>query len=826
MGAFCQSVSGHVLDEENNPVPFANIKIKDNDWGTTADGNGYYFIDLEQGEYDMIVYAPGYVKQEVKIVLVKGDIEKNVWLKIGRVLEEVTVKAKRRDPAYEIIYNASQNRKRYQQQFNSSRCDVYIKAVEDVKKKEKKRKEKTRKKDEELEGRIKNSEEDDQGNDSKNDFLEEEKKKIREISQSKNMAEISLIRNYQYPNQIKEIRKGVSIRGDKFGLYFLSTFEDDYNFYKNLVDAPKLSETPLISPLNSIAILNYKFKLVETTVWNEKLLFKIKVTPRRRGNATWEGFIYIVDGLFAIKEVDFYIEKGNLLIFDYFKINQKYDLIQDSIWVISSQEFNYKSKTNKENFKATTIVEYNNYEINPIFPKKYFKNEVAVVEGDAYEKDTSYWSNRRPEPLTKEEQEYVRVKDSIEAYYQSDEYLDSVDQVFNELTWEKVLLLGFGHRNRMKKNQWQVPSLIGLFNWGGIGGVRVRPMFYYFKKLENEKWFDGWGRASYGTINKDLNYSYYVEHLYNPMKRGYLSLAFGKDYRLFNPYGSYVTVLSSDNYYQRNFISIKHDFEIVNGLYLYTKLSYDNRVNMPGDYDFGWVFNFTQPISVPLDVEPFQAYQSAITRIILSYVPNQKYIREPKRKVVLGSKWPKFGVVWKKGWKNLFGSDINFDYLSFSISQSFKLSTLGTSNYNFSIGKFLNTKELEYIDNKFYRVSEPFLFSNPMRSFQMLDTNLTTTGLNMEMHYIHHFNGAILNNLPLIKKLRIKSVAGAGAMFVENENYAHAEMFFGLERVFKVSRYRFRIGTYYSIPFRSYDPIEGLKFSIEFYDNANGKWRF
>ena len=56
-----------------------------------------------------------------------------------------------------------------------------------------------------------------------------------------------------------------------------------------------LNDQPLISPLHITSVLTYKFNLIETTFYNEQMLYKIKVTPRKKGNAAWSGYIWILD---------------------------------------------------------------------------------------------------------------------------------------------------------------------------------------------------------------------------------------------------------------------------------------------------------------------------------------------------------------------------------------------------------------------------------------------------------------------------------------------------------------------------------------------------
>jgi hypothetical protein len=211
----------------------------------------------------------------------------------------------------------------------------------------------------------------------------------------------------------------------------------------------------------------------------------------------------------------------------------------------------------------------------------------------------------------------------------------------------------------------------------------------------------------------------------------------------------------------------------------------------------------------------------------LSYIPFQKYMREPHRKVVLGSKWPEFYVYYEKGIPKLLGSEINHDYIRFGIRQSFKISTFGTSSYHTTTGKFLNSKDLREVDFKYHRRSDQLWFSNPLYSFQDLDTSLPTLDWYYEAHFIHHFNGALINKIPFMKKTRITSVAGAGYLWVPEHNWQHYEFFVGLERIFKITKRRIRLGLYVTFSDGNQtDYRNSFKISFSVLDRRDMKFNF
>ncbi len=52
-----QSLSGYVMDQDNNPVPFANVYFQGTTEGTTTDAKGYYYIQLESSGFYRVTYT-------------------------------------------------------------------------------------------------------------------------------------------------------------------------------------------------------------------------------------------------------------------------------------------------------------------------------------------------------------------------------------------------------------------------------------------------------------------------------------------------------------------------------------------------------------------------------------------------------------------------------------------------------------------------------------------------------------------------------------------------------------------------------------------------
>jgi hypothetical protein len=327
-----------------------------------------------------------------------------------------------------------------------------------------------------------------------------------------------------------------------------------------------------------------------------------------------------------------------------------------------------------------------------------------------------------------------------------------------------------------------------------------------------------------GLKNSDWNGSLNFWTRYDPFRLGDFSVRVGRNFQSINSFDAYLSQLRISNFILHEHIDFFHRIELFNGFYLGAELGYHNRHSVD-DFDRTSILNRVIKEDAPIE---FQNYQALITTLRFAYTPWQRYMREPNQKVVLGSRFPTFSVAHRRGWNGLAGSDIDFDYLEFAVDQNLALGTLGNSRYNITAGKFVNSRDLRYVDLKRFRRSDPFLYSDPLHSFQLLDSALSATDLFLEAHYIHHFNGAMINNIPLIKKTRIRTVAGAGTMWLAENGYRYSEVFGGVERIFKLgARRRLRLGLYGVVSQTNrFAPQTGYKISFDIIDTWKRDWSY
>lgn len=813
-----QSIHGYVLDENNVPIPFAKVYVKNyTNYGAVTNFEGYYSFSIDQGQYEVMYSSLGYEPQTHNVIVKSlTPTRQDVYL-VEQIneLEEVEISKKRRNVGYEIIQNVMAHKDSLAYPFQSYSCEMYIKGRQTSEKK------------------TKNNSEDEEGNTDPSDVFEEEAQKQQdEIKGQSNLSffESTITAHYAPPYGLKELKNAYTQVGNTGSLYLKKapvTPDAEFNFYEGLMVKENLHETPIVSPLHAGGILSYKYRLREIITEGEDTIYRVNISPRNIGTSSLEGDLYVKQHDWVITKVDLEMHKGNLKVYDYFRIVQEYTYY-DSVWLVSHQHFYYETKYGKETIKGETEVSYSNYQLNPVFPKKFFNNEVGITTQQAYERDSSYWDTLRPIPLTKEEQRQKFKQDSLTALFSKQEYIDSIDAVFNKVTFLKVAVFGVEHRNRKKKTQWWVSSVVDLIEPFNIAGPRIGPDAGYFKKFENQQWVDFTANITMGVLNKDLRGYARTYHRYNPKRFGTYQFYYSHNIDQIIGYAPILDYIDPSNYYMRDKILGNHLIEIVNGLFLGTTASLERRSSI-GNLEFYNLWGDYLQTAPPIDFEPYNAFR---TNIYLNYTPFQKFVTEPNKKIILGSKWPTFSLSYEKGWDVILGSTVNFDYIAVSASQDFSIGTLGRSKYQLKAGSFINQDSLYYIDRKFFRQSDVglygWLMSNPLHSFQNLQSAYETRNWYFEGHYIHHFNGAIVNKIPFMKKTGIKAVGGAGILFLpEYDNLLYEEAYFGLERIFKLFRQRIRVGGFMVLSESNYQPANiQFKLSFDIMDERDLKFNF
>ncbi|MFT5884660.1 MAG: hypothetical protein ACI9IP_001117 [Arcticibacterium sp.] len=783
---------GYVYSNDNFPLPGANIRDFDSKIGTQTNAKGQYELNLEQGLHRISVSYIGYDSETFEQVI-SGDNVKNIFLTPDTaMLAEVVVSNKKKDFSYEIIKNIIDHKEAVLNQYQNYACQTYIKSLEEPE-------------------NIKPPKKEEKYDPFKNDSIPKT-----------NYFEADISRYVSIPNKTKEERTAVKKIGDLQTLFFTSTTDGEFNLYENVQHVKQLSENAFVSPISPLGFASYRYKLLDSYYDGGTLVYKIAVKPKQTGNALYEGEIEVWDKEWVLKSVDLKLSKRALIVYDEFSFKQAYEKMEEN-WVITEESFTWKVTEEGQIKTGTTTVSQSNFVFDSTYSKNFFGPELAKTTALAYKRDSTFWDNIRPKPLSIEERNIIRKEEAYQLKINSKDYLDSIDAVYNKITFMKVAWEGVGHINRKKKTNWEFGSIPSFINLVAIGGWRAQYNVNYYKKFENRKQLRVFPYLNYGFLNKDLRGQIGVDYLYNPVKQSSIFLSAGQGFDVINGNATILDIVRRDNFYINTGINAKHRTEIFNGFYLNTEVLFNKREDL-GDFKFSRLgdelFDNNSPSTFP---------NSSIlkTNFRLDYTPKQLYISEPNEKIVMGSKYPTFSFRLSKAFQLDNNLKKAFTNIEFNVEQYFNVGILGTSEYRIGIGRFLDTMKVATMDYQYQRGGDPIWFSPSMYTYQYIPETFSTFKWFFESHYEHQFNGFLTSKIPLLNKTDIKTVAGAGLLYVPDQNYQYSELYAGVNRVFKLGKSRFRIGAYYvAAQSNKFGLKSGFKFSFEPYNRNKNTWSF
>ena len=824
--AYGTRVTGTVRDDKGSPLGYASLTIKGTTRGVTASADGRYSIELSPGEYTLVCQYVGYGREEKKISVGQTDQVVDFQLSQQQLsMAAVVVRPGGEDPAYAIIRHAIKKRKDYENPLDSFTCEAYIKTMA-----------RTRSLPNRLFGqKIETDDKKELGVDSTGRgivFLSESLTKIY----------------YKRPGKLKlEVLSGRESGGNGFG-FTIPTF---INFYSNNVNAMDDQVNPrgFVSPIADGALNYYRYKFLGSFFVDGQEVNEIEVIPRRKFEPVFSGKIDIMEGSWRIYSLDLRLVKEQQLeILDTLEIKQIHSPVAvtgngkngkpgGEVWLVKNQVVDFSLKLLGIDLVGNFLNVYNNYDIAPVFKRRFFNNVLMHYDTAGNKKPKAYWDSLRPVPLEPDEIVNYRTRDSIFEYKRDSlgthKNRDSLLKKQGHVTLLQVFFTGFDRSDFRQPRPWHyaIDPLLGSFNYNTVEGIDAE-----WKGTVRRELPAGVGELSF---TPHIRYGFHNTRL-NPWAELSLTrrnfsrkpgtrprqgdadgpageedesstqmrwtLAGGKQVSQYNPdnpisqgLNSFYTLLDKHNYmkiYEKYFVSLRAAKRFDNGMRLNVQGSYEDRYPIGNTTSWSLIKfdnrSFTPNYPVEIPFSNFRRHQAVLTTVDFQYQPGQKFVEFPNNKVSLGSKYPTFGLEYTKGWSGVLGSDVNFDKWKFSVWDNMNFKLLGDLHYRLAIGGFLNNQTVFSPDYQHFNGDQTIIASDYLNSFQLAPyyalstiTNFYATG-----HLEHHFNGLLTNKIPLFRRLGWNLVGGVNTYYVRyNDHYEEA--FGGLENIFKFFRVDF-----------------------------------
>jgi Family of unknown function (DUF5686)/CarboxypepD_reg-like domain len=771
-------IRGTVSDQKGNPIPFATVSEENIYNSTISNEQGKYELSLKtKGKHTIVFQYLGFKTQKKELQIDVFPQVLNITMEEESFdLNEVVINTKN-NPANAIIKKAIASKKENTEKTARFKADFYSRGIFKLKNAPKKI---LGQKIGDLDGAL----------DSTGTGI---------ISLSETFSKIV----FEKPNHLKEVVTASKVSGNNNGYSYNTARSSFYDFYDNTLNWG----VNMISPLADNAFNYYKFKLESTfTDENSQTINKIKVIAKRDSEPVYEGYIYIVEDSWAIYAVDLDIKGYRMQeeFMDVMTIKQNFSYNRNSkIWVKNTQSLDITAGAFGIKFSGKFTYIYSNYEFIDAFDKKTFTNEITHIELDSNKKDTVFWNNNRPIPLTLEERnDYIR-KDSIHTVRNSKKYLDSIDAKGNKFKIFSAIT-GYSFRNSSKKYALRYDGLLNLssLSFNTVQGWNFDSGFSF------NKWNEDRGNNTYiktnfnyGFADNRLRVSGQYGHQFNNQNYANLSISGGTSVNQFNPnnpisnlINSVSTLFFRNNFmklYNLEFAKIRYSQDLFNGINLNGQLEFQQRKPLFNTTNYSITksddsYSSNNP-SEPNDYINPGFEKHSLAKISLNAKINfgNKYISRPDGKFnIRNNKYPTVFLNYEKAFAAT-EKKYEFDQVSTRIIYDITLNNKGNLGINIKAGTFFNAAAISFIDYEHFNGNQTHIGQSEryLNVFNLLPYySHSTNDSYFEFHSEYNDKGYIMNKIPLLNTLRTNLILGFHTLALPEAN-PYSEFTIGLDKL-------------------------------------------
>ena len=800
-------VSGIVLDNSNQPIPYANIVFKGSNTGVVSNEDGRFYIESPNNYTELIVSFTGFPDKIVKLPkLVNFDFK--VILTEGNTLKEVKIFAgktsKKSNPALDILRKIwERRRKNGLKMFKQYQYEKYEKVEFDMNTIDSAF----------MKSKIFNGME----FVFKNvDTSSVTGKTYLPIFINESLTDFYGDNENKRSKEILKANKNSGLGSGNGVNMFIKDLYNDYDIYDNYLN---LFDKSFTSPLSKTGIDVYNYVLADTAVIDNKLCYNIVFYPRRKNELTFKGDFWVNDTTFAIKKITMAITKSaNINWVKDIYLEQEYEVLNDSVflptrdYMMSDFALRKKEESKGVYGKRTTL--YRNFKFNEKKPDKFYKDEINYIDNAVYARSDDYWDENRFEKLNKDERKIYAMIDTLKTVKR-----------FKKL-YSLVSILGSGY---IEIPKWHLDygPIFSTVGFNEVEGWRLRAGGRtYFGP--NDLWRIQ-GYTAYGFEDNKFKYGISGKWMIDKKNRIILS---GGNRRDVEQIGASLT--TTNDVLGRSYASSGLFTTGANG-----KLTNINLTTLAAEiepiknviFQLGFSYRTLESASDTFKLDYYTGNtptntKSKVTQSELNFqieiTPNKKTIGYGVERRDIDSPYSKIFINYGQGFKGFINSDFDYQKIQLYYKQPVVIGAIGRSNFTIELGKTFGqvplglmsvvpgNQTLFIIDNT---------FSN-LNFYEFVADQYAT------LQWEHNFQGKIFARIPYLRKLNLREIIGVRGVYgtVSDENIAinasgliykapekpYWEYSAGIGNIFKVFRLDFAWrGNYRDLPDTSNFTIKG-----------------
>jgi len=434
---------------------------------------------------------------------------------------------------------------------------------------------------------------------------------------------------------------------------------------------------------------------------------------------------------------------ANLNLVEELSITQTFQQVEDEVWMLTKDELfiSFSVVKNKTGFYGRKATHYSDFVINKTKPDEFYKGlDNIVVEDSVQLKSKEYWTEHRQDTLTEKEQGVYDMIDTLNNLPIIKSYTDVIKTI---ATGYKII------------GKFELGPIYSLYSWNPIEGHR----FSLGGRTSNDfsKHVEFSGYSAYALLDEEFKYGGGVRFFITKKPRRLVKLIYKHDVEQVG--------LSSNSFNSANAVSSVARRNPLNKLVFNTEY----RVS----FEREWIAGLQSTILLrnasiaPLGITPFiktnpeTSTQDSITNIttseaslLIRYAHHEKYVSGEFDRVSLGSKHPTLTVFYTYGIPNVFNSEYEYHKLVFGYKHKFSLGIIGTTKYQFSVGKVWGA--LPYPLLEVHPGNETWGYNENAYNLMNINEFVSDEYISFNVH--QHFGGLFLNKLPLLRKLKWREV--------------------------------------------------------------------
>lgn len=771
-------VSGTVTDAVSGEViPFAKVQFVDSKIGTITDTSGHYLLETYYATDSIRVSFSGYITQSVAV---KKDKEQAIDIALEMVvseIEELTVLPPDELPSVtlhkKIIKHKPANDR---EKLTSYEYELYNKIQFDLNNIGDKFKDN---------GIVKKM-------DIVLNYLDsvENGKNYLPVIFTEGLSDFYFTNN---PKRKKEVLKATRVVGiDNLQLdQFLGEMYMDINVYDNNINIVNRS---FISPISSSARTYYNFLIVDSQFVDNQWCYQMTFKPKRKGDMTFEGEMWVHDTTYAIKSI-----KGNIApwaninyIQDLY-FEQTFTMVEKEVWMMTEEkifaDFKLTKKTSLCGVFARKHSSRKNFIINKPHPDDFYKSNSTVEKQPGSDKrDEAYWLEHRHVPLTFHQVGIGEMIDSLKT------------MPFFKRMQGLTYMLSTGY---YPYGYFDFGNIYSMFSYNQVEkfrfGIAIRTSNKFSRRLEFG------GKVYYGFGDQQFKYGGSVRYNVSPQKRGMLSAFYNYDIEQIgaSPKASQVgstfgTLFRTGPLDKLTFVEkagMNFEKDVHKDIILFGAFEWK-------EYTPLGLANYQRLNETTGLIDTINKIQTSEITFRFRWAKDEEFVGGAFDRVSIKSRFPIISFQTIVAMKGVLGSDYQYQKYELSLDHRVTAGVIGFIRYGFSVGYINGSAAYPFL--KVHEGNQSYFLYKT--TFNMLNYFEFVSDKYADVYLENHWGGLFLDYIPGIKKLKWRFVSSARATWgmIDSRhqkemilpsftkqfgNTPYLEVSLGLENIFKLLRF-------------------------------------